>query len=151
MIGVGPCTEGSVLDQGSSLSNYLCCSVSDPDHLAGSGSFGRIRIYLKWLVTKKIKFFCRVSPISTRPYLLNNEPLIARVSGYFIRFVPFLHIFDRFLIEKGTIFAILNLNNWRLGRLKVHVIKQKKSFTDGGNPTKKFWVTSRKKKSWLIT
>ena len=32
----------------------------------------------------------------------------------------------------------------RLGRLKVHVINQKKSCTDGGNPTKKlhFWVTS---------
>ena len=40
------------------------------------------------------------------------------------------------ICKKGTNCEILNLNNERLGRLKVHVIKQK-SLTDGGNPTKK--------------
>jgi len=54
-------------------------------------------------------------------------------------FFPFLHIFDRFcgfLIEKGTNCAILNLNNRRLGHLKVHVILQT-SLVLKGDPTKK--------------
>ena len=51
-----------------------------------------------------------------------------------------MHIFDRFwgfLMQKGTNWSILNLNSRRLVHLKVHVINQKKSCTDGGNPTKK--------------
>ena len=42
------------------------------------------------------------------------------------------------ICKKGTNCEILNQNNRRLERLKVHVIFQKKkSCTDGGNPTKK--------------
>ena len=42
------------------------------------------------------------------------------------------------ICKKGTNCEVLNLNNWRLGRLKVHVTLQKNSCTDVGNPTKKF-------------
>ena len=62
--------------------------------------------------------------------------------------------------EAATItFELINsyINSWRFGLLKVHVIYQKKSCTDGGNPTKKinFWVTShfkgaRKKKEFIL-
>ena len=50
-------------------------------------------------------------------------------------------------MQKRTNWYILNLNKLRLGCLRVHVlhvINQKQSCTDGGNPTKKlnFWVTS---------
>ena len=62
---------------------------------------------------------------------LNPNPN-PRFSGHldlkFRNFVPFLHIFDRFcgfLNKKGKNCEILNLNNWRLVRLKVHVIQQK--------------------------
>ena len=52
---------------------------------------------------------------------LNEQqlPLKARVYSYFN--VPFLHIFDRFFIQKGTNFENY-LNNRRLVRLKVHAI-----------------------------
>ena len=49
------------------------------------------------------------------------------VSGYLDLKFHNLHIFDRFcgfLIQKGTHCEILHLNNRRLMRLKVHVIKK---------------------------
>ena len=70
-----------------------------------------------------------VSPISTRLFFFKN--MYARVSGYVdlnFTICPLLHISDRFcrfLFKKGTNCAILNLNNRRLRRLKVHVILQK--------------------------
>ena len=72
---------------------------------------------LKWLFTQKCYFFVGFPP---------------SVQYFFVKwtlFVPFLHIFDRFcgfLIQRGTNCAIFNLNNWRLERLKVHVIFQTK-------------------------
>ena len=55
-------------------------------------------------------------------------------------------------MQKGTHLSISNLNNWRLGRLKVHVMNQEKSCTDRGNPTKKlnFYVTSNFKNSIFL-
>ena len=38
-------------------------------------------------------------------------------------------------MQKGANCEILNLNNWRLGRLKVNFVKY---CTNGGNPTKKY-------------
>ena len=73
---------------------------------------------LKWLFTQKCYFFVGLPP---------------SVQYFFVKwtlFVPFLHIFDRFcgfLIQRGTNCAIFNINNWRLERLKIHVIFQKKS------------------------
>ena len=46
-------------------------------------------------------------------------------------------------MQKGTNWEILNLNNRRLVRLKVHVILQKKSCTDVGNPKKKYFLSDQ--------
>ena len=51
--------------------------------------------------------------------------------------------FCGFLIKKGTNCEILNLNNRRLVRLKVHIIKQKSLVMMGGNPTKKFGLSDQ--------
>ena len=66
-------------------------------------------------------------PPSVQDFFVIKQGLLnARVSGNLdLKFVPFLHIFDGFcgfLIQKGTNCEILNLNNRRLGRLKVHII-----------------------------
>ena len=65
---------------------------------------------------------------------------IIRVSGYLDLKFQNLSPFSGFLgvfMQKGTHCEILKLNNQRLGRLKIHVILQKKSCADGRNPTKK--------------
>ena len=55
--------------------------------------------------------------------------------------------------EAATItFELINfyINSWRFGLLKVHVIYQKKSCTDGGNPTIFYfiWVSSHLNINW---
>ena len=77
----------------------------------------------------KIKLFCRVFPVITRLFCYITctfkRPSLRLFWLQISQFVPFLHIFDKFcgfLIRKGTNCAILNINNRRLRRLKVHVI-----------------------------
>ena len=48
-----------------------------------------------------------------------------------------LHQSCGFSCEKGQNISILNLNNRRLRRLKVHVINQKRLVLMGGNPKKR--------------
>ena len=98
-------------------------------------SFSQISSLFMEIVNCKLKvpgqknyFFCRVSPISKRLFCYITYTF-KRPSLRLFRFkisqsVPFLHIFDRFcgfLIKKGTKCEILNLNNRRLVRLKVHI------------------------------
>ena len=85
--------------------------------------------FLKWLVTQKLNFVW-VPPSVQAFFVIQHVPLNAWVSSYLdLEFHnSFMHIFDRFcgfLIQKGTNCEILNLNNRRHGRLKVHVINQK--------------------------
>ena len=96
----------------------------------------------------KLKLIFRVSPISTGLFCYITCTF-KRSSLRLFRFkisqlVPFLHIFDGFcgfLIQRGTHCEIFNLNNRRLVRLKVRVNTKKKSCTDGGNPTKKIFLS----------
>ena len=76
----------------------------------------------------KIKFFSSVQDFFVIYSCNFKSPSIRIFRFKFSQFVPFLHVFDGFWgfsIKKGTHCEILNLKNWRLVRLKVHVIKQK--------------------------
>ena len=106
------------------------------------------RFILKWLVTQK----------SLQDFFLVFN-MYAQISGYLdLKFIN-LSLFGGFLgvfIQKGSNWSILNLNNRRIGCLKVHFINQKKCCTEGGKPTKKifFWVTSHFKgfcKKWWVS
>ena len=86
--------------------------------------------HLKVTGHSKIEFFCRVSPISTRLFCYTTFTF-KRTSLWLFRskisqLVPFWIKNPQNLSEickKGTNCEILNLNNWRLGRLKVHVME----------------------------
>ena len=84
---------------------------------------------LKWLVTQKFDFFCRVSPISTRLFwnitCTFKRPSLRLFRFKIWQFVPFFHRFCGFLFKRGTNCEILNLNNRRLVLLKVYVKLQK--------------------------
>ena len=85
---------------------------------------------LKWQVTQKFHLFEGFPPSVQEFFVCQITCTFKRLSPRLFWFkitqcVPFLHIFERFcgfLIKKGTHCEILNLNNRRLGRLKVHVI-----------------------------
>ena len=86
--------------------------------------------YLKWLRLLKF-FFCRVSPISARLFCY-IACTCKRSSLRLFRFkfhnvTPFWFKIRKSIenIKKGTNCEILNLNNRRIGRLKVHFTKQK--------------------------
>ena len=88
-------------------------------------SFEFAALGLQCLVTQKLIFFCKVSPIRTRLFCFITCTF-KRTSLRLFRFkitqcFPFLHIFVRFfgfLIKKGTNCEILNPNNRRLVRFK---------------------------------
>ena len=86
-------------------------------------------ILLKWLVTQKIDKICRVYPINTRLFFwFITCTFKRRVSSYFdlelinLSLFAWKHLKIR---QKGSNWSILNLNDRRLGRLKVNIINQK--------------------------
>ena len=107
-------------------------------------SISSLYIHWKWLVTQKLNFSCRVSPISTRLFCYVACTFKSTSDRLFklkiSQCVSFLMKNQQNLLKickKGTNCEIFNLDNQRLRCLKVQVMHQKSHVHMGGNPTKK--------------